>query len=291
MAKTAATANPLCATLPHLGFGVGLRGPHYAHILEQWPAVDWFEALTESYLGVGGRRRYVLSQVAERYPVVLHGVSLGIGATDPIDRDYLAQVKALAKETRAAWISDHVCWTGIGGKTTHDLLPIAYNPQTLAHLVARIAMVQDILERPLVLENPSTYFQLADSTLSEQDFLAALVAESGCGLLIDINNIYVSCTNHGWSPAAYLAALPWDSVVQLHLAGHSHRETYLLDTHDGPVSDPVWALYGDAVSRGGPRSTLIEWDARIPAFETVHAEAERARSLCAAMAPGVVRQA
>jgi uncharacterized protein (UPF0276 family) len=262
---------------PNLGLGLGLRSVHFPHILEHWPAVDWFEVISENFMDSQGRPRYVLEQIAERYPTVMHGVSLSIGSTDPLDFDYLAKLKRLAAETAPRWISDHLCWTGVLGKNAHDLLPIPLNEETLAHVAARVRIVQDYLERPLVLENPSSYVTFAQSTMDEWDFLAALAEASGCGLLIDVNNVYVSSVNHDFDPREYLAKVPADRVVQVHLAGHTHCRTHIIDTHDDHVIDPVWELYRLAHRHTGGASTLLEWDAKIPEFPVVHAEVLKAR--------------
>ncbi len=278
--------------LPNLGFGVGLRSQHFGDILDALAgvpdapggpdAIDWFEILSENFMGVGGRPLYMLDQIAERAPIVMHGVSMSIGATDPIDLDYLRQLSALADRVDAVWVSDHLCWTGMAHHNSHDLLPIPYNQETLAHLVDRVRVAQDVLRRPLMFENPSTYVEFTNSDLSEWVFLAALAEEADCGLLLDVNNIYVSCFNHGWDADAYLAAIPWERVVQFHLAGHTHHGTHILDTHSGPVIDEVWALYRQAAQRSGGRATLIEWDADIPPFAELAREAGRARAEAAA---------
>lgn len=261
---------------PHLGIGVGLRTVHFSHILRTWPAVNWFEIISENFLDSRGRPRYVLDQIAERYPVVMHGVSLSIGSTDPLNFEYLRKLRELARATQARWVSDHLCWTGVAGLNTHDLLPVPFNEESLRHVAARVRVVQDFLERPLVLENPSSYVTFAASTLSEWEFLSRLTEETGCGLLLDVNNVYVSAVNHDFDPVEYLESLPHDHVVQFHLAGHTNCGTHLIDTHDGPVIDPVWRLYRQAHELTGGASTLLEWDARIPPFEEVHAEALKA---------------
>ncbi|MCK6445997.1 MAG: DUF692 domain-containing protein [Planctomycetes bacterium] len=262
--------------LPDLGLGVGLRTVHFAHVLEKRPRVDWFEILSENFMATGGRPMWILDQVAERYPIVMHGVSLGIGGTDPLDRAYLRELKELARRCKAVWLGDHVCWTGVAGRNNHDLLPLPYTEESLAHVVRRIREVQDFLERPLVLENPSTYLGFAESTLSEWEFIARMAEESDCALLLDVNNVYVSSRNHGFDPYEYLAAVPWERVVQIHLAGHTDHGTHCIDTHMGNVIDPVWKLYADAMRRAGPRATLLEWDQEIPEFEVVHAEVLKA---------------
>lgn len=262
--------------LPDLGIGIGLRTTHFSHILAERPAIDWFEALTENFLDTGGRPARVLDQVAEHYPIVLHGVSLSIGSTDPIDFDYLAKVKALASRTRAVWVSDHLCWTGVSGRNTHDLLPLPYDEPTLRHVAARVRQVSDFLERPLVLENPSSYLEFASSSMPEHEFLARLSEDADCALLLDVNNVYVSSFNHGFDPVEYIDGIPSDRVVQFHLAGHSNNGTHIIDTHDDYVIDEVWELYRHAVGRTGAASTLLEWDANIPSFDIVHAEARKA---------------
>jgi uncharacterized protein len=264
--------------LPDLGLGLGLRTVHFSHILREWPAVDWFEIISENFIDSRGRPRYVLEQIAERYPVVMHGVSLSIGSTDPINFEYLEKLKALARQTKARWVSDHLCWTGVAGRNTHDLLPLPLNDETLAHVVDRVRIVQETLERPLVLENPSSYVTFADSSMSEWEFLTRLCELSGCLLLLDVNNVYVSSVNHDFDPADYIAKIPHDRVVQFHLAGHTSMQTHCIDTHDGPVIDPVWELYRRACRLTGGASTLLEWDARIPEFSVVHAEVLKAKA-------------
>jgi uncharacterized protein len=263
--------------MPNLGLGVGLRSPHFGYLEEHEPDVDWFEVVTENFMDSAGRPRRLLDRIAARYPVVVHGVSLSIGSTDPLDFDYLSRVRRLADDIGARWVSDHVCWTGVAGINTHELLPIPFTEGTLAHVVHRIKAVQDFLERPLVLENPTTYVTFVRSTLSEWEFLRRMAEDADCGLLIDINNVYVSAANHDFDPGEYLRGLPHDRVVQMHLAGHDDLGTYLLDTHDRPVATPVWELYRAATELTGPVSTLLEWDDRLPPFPEVHAEVLRAR--------------
>ncbi len=264
--------------LPMLGYGIGLRTVHFNEILERRPEVDFFEAITENFLDTGGRPLHVLDRVAQRTPVVLHGVSLNIGSADPLDLDYLKKVKGLARRVDARWVTDHLCWTGVAGRNTHDLLPLPRNEETLAHVAARLRAVMDVLERPIHLENPSTYLELAASTMGEAEFLSRLAAESGCGLLLDVNNVFVSSFNHGWDAEAYVDAIPADRVVQVHLAGHTDLGTHLLDTHSDHVRAEVWALYERLVRRIGPVSTLVEWDEDIPSLDVVHAEALKARA-------------
>jgi uncharacterized protein (UPF0276 family) len=261
---------------PDLGIGLGLRSPHYSYILGQEPEVGWFEALSENYMDTGGRPRYVLDKIAERYPIVLHGVSLGIGNTDPLDYEYLRKLKALGKAVKAHWISDHLCWTGVMGRNSHDLLPVPYSEEMLAHCIERVRMVSDVLERSFVIENPSSYIAFSTTTMSEWEFLARLAEEADCGLLLDVNNIYVSSFNHSFDPNEYVDAIPADRVVQIHLAGHTNYGTHIIDTHTGHVIDEVWSLYARAIQRCGPVSTMVEWDQDIPPFEVVHGEALKA---------------
>ena len=263
---------------PDLGIGIGLRTVHYAHILETRPKVDFFEILSENYMDTGGRPAWVLDQIAEAYPVVLHGVSMSIGSADPLDREHLTKLKALADRTKALWVSDHLCWTGVSGRNTHDLLPMPLTEEALSHVVARVKTVSDFLERPLILENASTYAEFTASSMPEWEFFARLLEEADCGMLLDVNNVYVSAFNHGFDPKAYLDAIPPGRVTQYHLAGHTNKGTHIIDTHNDYVIDPVWELYRHAAARTGNVSTLLEWDADIPAFDVVHGEALKARA-------------
>jgi uncharacterized protein (UPF0276 family) len=262
---------------PHLGMGVGLRTVHFDHILEQHPTVDWFEVISENFMDSRGRPRYVLEQITERYPVVMHGVSLSIGSTDPLNFEYLARLKALANDIQPRWISDHVCWTGVAGRNSHDLLPMPLTETSLKHVVERIRTVQDFLERPFVLENPSTYVGFTGSTLSEWEFITRMAEAADCGLLLDINNVYVSSVNHDFEAEEFIRSVPHDRVVQFHLAGHTNCQTHLIDTHDDHVVDPVWKLYRLAHELTGGVSTLLEWDAKIPPFPVLHAEVLKAK--------------
>jgi uncharacterized protein (UPF0276 family) len=271
-----------------LGLGVGLRNAHFDHILSEHPEVDWFEAISENFMDSGGRPRAVLRQIAERYPVVLHGVSMSIGSTDPLDLGYLARLRRLADEVSARWVSDHLCWTGVLGVNSHDLLPLPLNEEALRHVVARVLQVQDVLGRPLALENPSTYVRFRNSTIGEPDFLRALCDATGCMLLLDVNNVYVSCFNAGTDPLDYLDAFPFERVVQMHLAGHQHCGTHIVDTHDRPVCDAVWAMFRIAWQRCHGAATLLEWDGDVPPFERVHAEALRARAFIDGETPVVL---
>ena len=262
-----------------LGFGLGLRVEHYAEILEGAPAVDWFEAVTENYLVPGGRPLQNLMRVRERFPIALHGVSLSIGSTTPLDLNYLSQVKALAKRVQPAWISDHLCWTGVNGKNLHDLLPLPYTEEALAHVVARVRAVQDILGRRILLENVSSYLAFHESRMTEWEFLAAIAQQADCLILLDVNNVYVSSVNHEFDPLAYLDGIPGERVQQIHLAGHESHGDYLIDTHDQPVPDAVWALYQEALRRYGHVPTMIERDANIPPLAELEAELRIARRL------------
>ncbi len=270
---------------PNLGFGVGLRHQHFRYVLDNRPRVDWLEVISENFMDSRGWPRHVLDRVAERYPVVLHGVSMSIGSADPLDFEYLARLKRLAREVGARWVSDHLCWTGIMGRNTHDLLPVPLNEETLRHVVGRVRTVQDFLERPLVLENPSSYLSFAGDTLREWEFLNALADEADCGLLLDVNNVYVSSVNHGFDPLEYIESLSHERVVQIHVAGHTHCGTHVVDTHDGPVIRSVWELYRLACRHNGGVSTLLEWDSGIPEFPVLHAEVLKARHYLTADLP------
>ncbi len=262
-----------------LGHGVGLRAPHYDAWRDGPAPVAWAECITENYLQVGGRPRAMLRHLRAQVPLVLHGVSLSIGSVDPLNLEYLSQVKRLAAELEPAWISDHLCWSSVGGQYLHDLLPLPYTEEALEHVVERVLAVQELLGRVLVLENPSTYLGFLHSTFPEWEFLAALARRTGCGLLLDLNNVYLSAKNHGFSADAYLEGIPREAVWQFHLAGHSDLGTHLVDTHDAPVAEPVWELYRKAVRRFGPVATLVEWDDRIPPLEEVVAQSRRAAAV------------
>jgi uncharacterized protein len=262
---------------PFLGFGVGLRRPHYTHVCEQRPHMDWFEIISENFMVAGGRPLEVLERVREHYPIVMHGVSMSIGSVDPLNREYLSDLARLARHFEPAWISDHLCWTRVGGRNLHDLLPLPYTEEALRHVARRIRGVQDILERRILIENVSSYMQFTASAMSEWEFLAGVAEQADCGILLDINNVYVSAFNHRFNPLAYIDAIPVERVVQFHLAGHSDHGAYLLDTHDHPVRDEVWALYEHAVRRFGNVSTLIEWDDNIPEFDELAETTEEAR--------------
>ncbi|MBS0380755.1 MAG: DUF692 domain-containing protein [Proteobacteria bacterium] len=278
-------------TRPSLGFGLGLRVDHYEAILGGTPPVDWFEALTENYLVPGGKPLDYLQRFRERYPIALHGVSLSIGSTAPLNGEYLSQLRALADRIEPVWVSDHLCWTGTGGRNTHDLLPLPYTEEALAHVVRRVQAVQEALGRRILLENVSSYVAFRDSELTEWEFLAEVAGRADCLILLDVNNIYVSSVNHGFDPLAYLAGVPLERVQQIHLAGHENHGDYLIDTHDHPVPDPVWALYAETLRRLGPVTTMIERDANIPPLEELCAELEAARALSARTLASAPRQA
>jgi uncharacterized protein len=264
-----------------LGFGLGLRVDHYETILAEHPPIDWFEVLTENYLVPGGKPLHYLARIREHYPIAMHGVSLSIGSTAPLDRDYLQQVKDLAARVQPEWISDHLCWTGVGGKNLHDLLPLPYTEEALKHVAERVRIVQDIFGRRILLENVSSYVTFRDSRLTEWDFLKALAEEADCEILLDVNNVYVSSVNHEFDPLMYLAAMPAARVRQIHVAGHQNHGDFLIDTHDEPVPDPVWQLYAAAIRRLGPVATMIERDANIPPLAQLQSELSVAREIAA----------
>lgn len=268
--------------LPNLGLGLGLRSQHFNQILEETPAVDWFEVISENFMDSYGRPRQVLKQIAERYPIVMHGVSLSIGSTDALNFDYLKSLKTLAGEVKPAWISDHLCWTGVLSVNSHDLLPLPLNEESLKHVCDRIRQVQDYLERPIVIENPSTYASFKHSTITEWEFLKAMTEETGCGLLLDVNNVYVSSFNNDFDPVEYIKALPHNRIVQMHLAGHQNCGNYIIDTHDREVDHSVWKLFQLAYQLTGGTSVLLEWDGHIPAFEIYQAELLKAKKYMSA---------
>lgn len=269
------------STLPKLGLGLGLRNVHFDHIEQAWPEVDWFEAISENFMDSGGRPRSLIRKVAERYPVVLHGVSMSIGSTDPLDIEYLTKLSDLAHELQPAWVSDHLCWTGVMGLNSHDLLPVPLNEETLNHIASRVHKVQEFLGRPLVLENPSSYVEFHSTTMNEPEFLAELSTQTGCGLLLDVNNVYVTCFNADTNPDDYLKRFPMDRVVQMHLAGHTDYGTHIIDTHDQPVRPEVWQLYANAYQGSGGAATLLEWDGNIPSFDECLAELHKAKNYMA----------
>jgi len=260
-----------------LGFGLGLRTPHYEDILANRPDVDWFEIISENYMVEGGKPLHFLDRIRADYPMVMHGVSLSVGSTAPLDQAYLQRLKRLADRVEPAWISDHLCWTGVAGRNMHDLLPLPYTEEAIGHVADRLRQVQDYLGRQILLENVSSYVTWQGSQVDEWEFLTAIAEAADSLLLVDVNNIYVSSQNHGFDPLSYLDALPPGRVRQFHLAGHSHNGELIIDTHDHPVPDPVWSLYAEAVSRFGEVATMIERDADIPPLPELLAELEQAR--------------
>jgi uncharacterized protein (UPF0276 family) len=260
-----------------LGVGIGLRIPHYQHILSSKPVVDWFEIISENYMVDGGRPLEVLDQILEQYKVVQHGVALYFGSTDAYDRTQLKKLKALIKRTKAPFISDHLCWGSVDGRYTHDLLPIPYTFEAVKNTAERIKFVSEFLEVPVCVENVSSYAEFKESEMNEWQFLSEVVDKADCGILLDVNNIYVSSQNHEFDPFDYLKGVQHERVGQIHIAGHSRYEKYILDTHDHPVIDPVWKLYDAVIRKCGPTNTLLEWDANIPSFDEVHFEALKAK--------------
>ncbi len=264
---------------PYLGHGLGLRVDHYDAILEDKPAIDWLEIVSENYLVPGGRPLDYLERFRERYPLVMHGVSLSIGSTDPLDRDYLKSLRQLADHVQPAWISDHLCWTGVEGVNLHDLMPLPYTDEAIAHVVDRVRQVQDFLGRRILLENVSSYVGYTHSQVPEWEFISAITKAADCLLLVDVNNVYVSSVNHDFDALDYLDGLPAERVQQFHLAGHLKGERLIIDTHDASISDPVWQLYVEALKRYGPVSCLIERDDHIPPLAELMAELEQAREI------------
>jgi uncharacterized protein (UPF0276 family) len=271
--------------IPFLGFGLGLRPEHYEEILEHNPLIDWFEIITENYLIPGGKPLFYLDKIRRNYPLVMHGVSLSLGSTDPLDHYYLRQLKDLAQRVQPHWISDHLCWTGVNGLNSHDLLPIPYTEEAIRHVVARIQAVQDYLGEQILIENVSSYLSYQHAEINEWEFIVEIATRADCFLLLDINNIYVSSVNHGFNTKDYLNAIPPKRVAQIHLAGHSHQENYIIDTHDTAIAQPVWALYTQAVTRFGPVSTMIERDDHIPPLKDLMAELNQARKISETLFP------
>jgi uncharacterized protein (UPF0276 family) len=264
------------------GVGIGLRVPHYDHIFSRKPVVDWFEIISENYMVDAGRPLKVLDQILDQYRVVQHGVSMYFGSAQPLNRDHLKRIKEL---TKTPWLSDHLCWGSVDGRYTHDLLPLPYTFEA-AHVTAeRVRQVQDFLEIPVAVENVSSYAEYHESEMTEWEFLNEVVHKADCGILLDVNNIYVSSQNHGFNPMDYVNSIPAERVAQIHIAGHSKFEKYILDTHDHPVLDPVWKLYARAIERCGPTATLLEWDDNIPSFEEVHTEALKAKQFLPSQIP------
>ena len=265
--------------LPALGFGLGLRTDHYDTVTTEWPDVDWFEVVSENYMVPGGKPLYFLDKVRERYPLIMHGVSMSIGTSDPLNWDYLRDLKTLAQRVQPAWFSDHLCWTGRHGTNLHDLLPLPYTEESIDYVASRIREVQNFMERPMAIENVSSYLTYKADTMSEWVFISEVAERAGCYILLDINNIFVSAFNHEFDPLEYLNYIPINRVAQFHLAGHTNYGTYIIDTHDHPVIDPVWDLYAAAVRRFGPVATMIERDDNIPPFAELYAELQHARAI------------
>jgi hypothetical protein len=265
--------------LPDLGVGVGLRVPHYKHVLSERPSLDFFEIISENFMVEGGKPRYHLARVLESYRVVPHGVSLGIAGPEPLDREYLKRLKRLLLEVKSPWLSDHFCWSGAGGAHLHDLLPIPYTKQAVDRVVERARQVQDFLEVRFALENTSSYLTFESSTLSEWEFISEIAERADIGLLFDVNNVYVSAYNHGFDAVEFVENVPHERIVQIHLAGHSNFGTHIIDTHRGEVIEPVWELYRRTIELTGPVSTLLEWDEEIPEFDVLLAEADKARAI------------
>ena len=266
-------------SLPHLGHGIGLRPPHYPRVLDGTARIDWFEVIAENYMIPGGRPLRALEKARELAPIVLHGVSMNLGGSDPLCEHHLEALSGLIHRFEPAWVSEHLCWGAFGRHYAHDLLPLPYTEEALAHVVGRIRRVQDRLGRRILVENVSSYVTFTHSTMPEWTFLGEVAEAADCGILLDVNNIHVSAANHGFSPHDYLGGLPMHRIGQIHLAGYSDAGSHLVDTHDHPVPAPVWSLYREAVRRFGPVATLVEWDDRIPSLEELVAEAERARAI------------
>jgi uncharacterized protein (UPF0276 family) len=261
------------------GFGLGLRTEHYEAALTEPNRIDWFEIISENYMVRGGKPLHHLDRIRERYPLVMHGVSMSIGSADPLDREYLAGLRKLMRRVRPQWISDHLCWTGVHGVNLHDLMPLPYTGEALEHVARRVREVQDYLGCRLAIENVSSYVTFRSSEMTEWSFLSELTRLADCELLLDVNNIHVSSVNHGFDALEYLRGIPVERVRQIHLAGHQTSGRYLIDTHDQPVPEPVWRLYGAATERFGPVPTMIERDDNIPAYEVLVSELERARTI------------
>ncbi len=266
------------------GIGIGLRIPHYRHILEKKPVVDWFEIISENYMLDGGRPLAVLDAILEQYRVVQHGVSMYFGSVDPLNHEHLKRLKDLTRRTKTPWLTDHLCWGSVDGRYTHDLLPLPYTWEAIEVTAQKVRQVQDFLEIPVCVENVSSYAEFHESEMTEWEFLNEVVEKADCGILLDVNNIYVSSVNHSFDPHVYVDSIPAERVAQIHIAGHSKYEKYILDTHDHSVIDPVWSLYAHAIRRCGPTATLLEWDDKIPSFDEVHGEALKAKRFLAEVA-------
>jgi uncharacterized protein (UPF0276 family) len=266
-------------TQSYLGYGLGLRKEHYDTILRDSPTIDWFEIVSENYMVAGGKPLYYLDKIRERYPMVMHGVSLSIGSTDPLNEEYLLRLKTLARRITPAWISDHLCWTGVNNTNMHDLLPLPYTEEAIRHVAERVSLVQDYLGQQILLENVSSYVAFKDSEMTEWEFIQEIAERADCLILLDINNIYVSAFNHKFDPYTYLDGIPVERVLQFHLAGHTQEKDMLIDTHDHSIVDPVWDLYAAAVRRFGYVSTMIERDDNIPVLPELLSELDQARHI------------
>jgi len=273
-----------------LGVGIGLRIPHYDHILSRRPPVGWFEIISENFMVDGGRPLEILDKILEQYTVVQHGVSMYFGSSGRLNREHLKKLKRLVRRTRTPWVSDHLCWGSVDGRYTHDLLPMPYTRAAAKLAAAKIRQARDFLEVPVAVENVSSYAEFHASEMTEWEFLAEVTERADCGILLDVNNIYVSAFNHGFDPKTYVDQVPMERVAQIHIAGHSRYRKYMLDTHDHPVISPVWELYARAVARCGPAPTLLEWDAHIPSFEEVHHEALKANQFIQTRQPAVTKK-
>ncbi|MGE0488019.1 MAG: DUF692 domain-containing protein [Vulcanimicrobiota bacterium] len=263
--------------IPDYGLGMGLRTVHYEHILTHKPQVDFFEIISENFLSTQGRPLHLLDEIASKYRILMHGVSMSVGSTDPLDFDYLGKLKALANRLKVPFVSDHLCWTGVLGRNTHDLLPVPLTEDSLRHVAGRVRVIQDFLELPVALENPSNYLEFSVSQMGEAEYMARLTEEADCGLLLDVNNVYVSAFNHGFDPDEYIQAVPVERILYHHVAGHTHKGTHIVDTHSDHVVEKVWEMYEAMHMRTGGRSTMVEWDDDIPAFEIVHQEVLKAQ--------------
>ena len=283
-------SKPDSKSRPYLGFGLGLRTEHYEAILADQPAIDWLEVISENYMVDGGKPLHYLDRFRALYPMVMHGVSLSIGSMDPLDKDYLQRLKALAARVEPKWISDHLCWTGVAGKNLHDLMPLPYTEEAVRHVAARVREVQEFLGRQILLENVSSYVTYTQSAMTEWEFLSAVAEAADCLILLDVNNIYVSSHNHDFDPRDYLRGMPAGRVRQFHLAGHTHNGNIIVDTHDHPIIGGVWDLYAEALRIFGPVSTMIERDAHIPPLAELMAELEQARRIAAPILNGAAAQ-
>lgn len=261
------------------GFGIGLRPVHYQSVLDTRPAIDWFEIISEDYMIEGGEPLRYLDLIRQDYPMAMHGVSLSLGSSDPLNKDYLRALKKLTQRVDPLWVSDHLCWTGVNGVNIHDLMPLPYTEEALEHVVARIQTVQDLLGSQILIENVSSYIQYRDSVMTEWEFLSAIAEKADCFILLDINNVYVNAYNHSFNPEDYFNGIPEARVLQFHIAGHDHCKTHLVDTHDSPVLESVWDLYSLAIKHFKTAATLIERDAKIPSLEHMVEELNYARKL------------